>query len=313
MPALPIWSKSRPTSISSAVRTGQEEPPGTTALSCFAALDAAGDVVDGLAEGVAHGELVDAGAFDVAGDAEEAGAAVALGAELGVGLAAHEEDVRGGGDGFGVVDDGGAAVEADDGGEGRLDAGDAALAFERLHQGGLFADLVGAGAGLGDDVEVDALFAEDVFAEEALGVGVGDGFFDDLEEVAVLAAKIDEAHLRADGEAGDHGAFDDGVRVMEEDDVILAGAGLGLIAVDEDVLGLFGLLGDEGPLHAGGEPGAAAAAEAGGFHGVDDPLGALLEAGLHGLVAVELDVLFDVGCALAEAAGEDADFVGVGD
>ena len=168
MPALAIWSKSRPTSISSAVRTGQEEPPGTTALSCFAALDAAGDLVDCLPEGVAHGELVDAGAFDVAGDAEEAGAAVALGAELGVGLAAHEQDVRGGGDGFSVVDDGGAAVEADDGGEGRLDARDAALAFERLHQCGLFADLVGAGAGLGDDVEVDALFAEDVLAEEAL-------------------------------------------------------------------------------------------------------------------------------------------------
>ncbi len=157
---------------------------------------------------------------------------------FGVGRAAHEQDVRGGGDGLGVVDDGGAAVEADDGGEGRLDARDAALAFERLHQRGLFADFVGAGAGLGDDVEVEALDAEDVLAEEALGVGVGDGALDDVEEVAILAAQIDEAHLRADGEAGDHGAFDDGVRVFEEDDVVLAGAGLGLVAVDQDVLGL---------------------------------------------------------------------------
>ena len=129
---------------------------GDDGFELLAVLDAAGYVVDGLAEGVAHGQLVDAGAFDVAADAEEARAAVALGAELGVGLAAHEQDVRGVGDGLGVVDDGGAAVEADDGGEGRLDAGDAALAFERLHQGGLFADFVGAGAGLGDDVEVDA-------------------------------------------------------------------------------------------------------------------------------------------------------------
>ena len=125
-------------------------------------------------ERVAHGQLVDAGALDVAGDAEQARAAVALGAELGVGLAAHQQDVRRAGDGFGVVDDGGAAVQADDGGEGRLDAGHAALAFERLHEGGLFADLVGARAGLGDDVEVDAR-AEDVLAEEALRVGVGDG------------------------------------------------------------------------------------------------------------------------------------------
>ena len=32
VPTLPIWSKSRPTLSSSAVSTGQEEPPGTTAL-----------------------------------------------------------------------------------------------------------------------------------------------------------------------------------------------------------------------------------------------------------------------------------------
>ena len=47
-----------------------------------------------LLEVVAHGEFVDAGALDVAGDAEEARAAVAFGAELGVGLAAHQQDVR---------------------------------------------------------------------------------------------------------------------------------------------------------------------------------------------------------------------------
>ena len=34
---------------------------------------------------------------------------------------------------------------------------------------------------------------------------------------------------------------------------------------------------------------------------------------LDGLVAVELDVLVDVGRALAEAAGEDFDFIGMGD
>ena len=196
MPALPIWSKSRPTSISSAREDRAGCAAGDDGLELLAVLDAAGDLVDRLAlEVVAHGQLVDAGALDVAADAEEARAAVALGAELGVGLAAHQKNVRGGGDGLGVVDDGGAAVEADDGREGRLDARHAALAFERLHQRGLFADLVGARAGLRDDVEVDAR-AEDVLAEEALRVGVGDGLLHDLEQVAVLAAQIDEAHLR---------------------------------------------------------------------------------------------------------------------
>ena len=47
-----------------------------------------------------------------------------------------------------------------------------------------------------------------------LRVGLGDGALHDLEQIAVLAAQIDEAHLRADGEAGDDGAFDDGVRIV---------------------------------------------------------------------------------------------------
>ena len=95
--------------------------------------------------------------------------------------------MRGGGDGLGVVDDGGSAVEADYGRKGRLDARDAALALERLHEGRLFADFVGARASLGDDVEVDAFAAEDILAEDAFCVAVGDGLLDDLEQVPVLA------------------------------------------------------------------------------------------------------------------------------
>ena len=254
-----------PTSISSAREDGAGCAAGDDGLELLAVRDAAGYLVDHLLEVVAHGQLVDAGALDVAADAEEARAAVALGAELGVGLAAHEEDVRRAGDGLGVVDDGGAAVEADDGREGRLDARDAALAFERLHQRRLFADLVGSGAGLGDDVEVDA-GAEDVLAEEAPGVGIGDGLLHDLEQVAVLAAQIDEAHLRADGEAGDHGAFDDGVRVVRKMRWSLQVPGSDSSPLTRTYLGFSRLLGHEGPLHAGGEAGAAAAAQAGGLH-----------------------------------------------
>ncbi len=55
------------------------------------------------------------------------------------------------------------------------------------------------------------------------------------------------------------------VRIVQEDQVVLAGAGLALVAVDEDVLGLGRLLGNEGPLHAGREARAAAAAQAEAF------------------------------------------------
>src|SRR5262249_36954838 len=113
---------------------GEEDRAGGAAgddgLEFLAVLNAARDVVDGLLEVVAHGQLVDAGALDVTGDSEEAWAGVALAADLGVLIAAHQEDVRSGGDGLGVVDDCGSAIEADDGGEGRLDAGDATLALE---------------------------------------------------------------------------------------------------------------------------------------------------------------------------------------
>ena len=296
---------------------GQEDGAGAAArdnsLQLLAVEDAAGDLVDGPLHVEPHRELVDAGALDMAGDAEEPRSAVPFRAELGVGLAAHEQDARGGGNSLDVVDDGRTAIEADNGGEGRLDAGDAALALERLHQGGLFADLVRPGASLGDDVEVDALFAEDVLAQDPLCVGVGNGLLDDLEQITVLATEIDKAHLCADGETGDHGALDHGVRIFKEDDVVLAGAGLGLVAVDQDVLGLFRLLGDKGPFEAGGEAGTATSAQAGGLHGVDDPLGTFFHGLLDGLIAVEFHVLVDVAGALAEAALEDDNLVGTGD
>ena len=51
----------------------------------------------------------------------------------------------------------------------------------------------------------------------------------------------------------------------------------------------------EAPLHAGGEAGAAAAAQAGGLHLVDDLLGRHLGEHLgQGLVAVAGDVLVDL-------------------
>ncbi len=233
---------------------------------------------------------------------------------LGVGWASHADDVRHGGNGLGVVDDGGSAVEADDSGEGRLDAGNAALAFEGLHEGGFFADFVGSGAGLGDDLKL-RLAAEDILAQEAFCMGICDGLLPtDLKQVAVLAAQVDEAHLGADSEAGDDGAFNDRVRVVQEDQVILAGAGLGLVAVDQDVFGLGRLLGDERPFQAGWKARAAASAQAAFLHLVDDPLRALGEGfAWCGLIAAEFDVAVDHGRAHAEAAGDDLYFVGMGD
>ena len=246
----------------------------------------------------------------MAAEAEEARAAIALRAELGVFGAPHAEDVRDGGDGLRVVDDGGSAIESDHRRKRRADARDAALAFEGLHQRRLFADFVGAGAGLGDDIEVEA-GAEDVLAEEAFGIGLGDGALHDLEQVAVLAAQVDEAHFGLNGEAGDDRALDHRVRVLLENEAVFAGAGLGLIAVDENVLGLGRLLRHKGPLKPGGEACTAAAAQIRGFHLVDDAFRAKREGFARRLVAAQFNVAADIGCALAEAVRDDRDAVGM--
>ena len=118
--------------------------------------------------------------------------------------------------------------------------------------------------------------------------------------------------LRADREPGDHHAFDDGVRIMLENQPVFAGAGLALVAVAQNILGLRRLLGHERPLHPGGEAGAAASAQPGVLDLIDDRVRLHAERLLHGLVAVEFEVAIDVGRTLAEAPGDDFYLVGMG-
>ena len=127
-----------------------------------------------------------------------------------------------------------------------------------------------------------------------LRVGIGNGLLHDLEQVAILAAQIDEAHLRADGETGDDGAFNDRMRIVQKDQVVFAGARFALVAVDQHVLWLGRLLGHERPLHAGRETRAAATAQVRGLHLLDDPVGTLRQALLCCFVAAEFDVLVDI-------------------
>src|SRR5947199_1901918 len=103
------------------------------------------------------------------------------------------------------------------------------------------------------------------------------------------------------------------MRIMLEDQAVLACAGLALVAVAENVLGLRRLLGHERPLHPRGESGAAASAKSGVLDLVDDRVGLHGERLLHGLVAVEFEVPINVSRTLAEAPGDDSYLVGMGD
>ena len=103
--------------------------------------------------------------------------------------------------------------------------------------------------------------AEDVAAEEAVGVGGLDRPSQRGDRVGVLRADVDVALARTDGVRRDRHALDEGERVSLDDHPVGEGAGVALVEVAGDEL-LVGRGLEHGlPLHAGGEPGAAAAAE----------------------------------------------------
>ena len=161
------------------------------------------------------------------------------------------------------------------------------------------------------DLEV-ASAAEDVFAKEAFGIGIADRFLHDYREIAVLTADVNVAAGRAHRQSCDDDAFDDGVRIVLEDQAVFAGAGLAFVAVAENIFRFGRLLGHERPLHARGESRAAASAEGGVLDLVDDGVRLHGERLLHGFIAVKFEIALEAGRALAEAPGDDSDLIGMG-
>ena len=92
-----------------------------------------------------------------------------------------------------------------------------------------------------------------------------------------LAADVDEAGVRAHGEGGEQRALDQQMRIVPHDLAVLAGAGLALVGVDDEIGRARIGLGHERPLEARREAGAAAAAQARGLDLVDDPVVALVD------------------------------------
>src|SRR5271170_405479 len=285
---------------------------GDDGFQFFASAYAAGYVFNQLAEIESQRKLVDAGLVDVSGNRIQARAAIFGSAEAGVPIAAAANDGRDGAERFHVVDYGGAAIQADHGRERRLDARIAAFPFEGFHERGFFATFVGAGAGVGREVEIKSA-AENIFAEKAFGVGFGDGGFQDVNDVAIFSADVSVALIRSDSAAGDHHTFDQLMRVHFEQRTIFGSARLALVAICENVFWLGDIFGNEAPLHTGGETGAAAAAQIRLFHFVDNLVGChLLQGFFQSLVAVALQVgVNGTRIGNAEILADDHDFVGI--
>src|SRR4051812_14110694 len=122
-------------------------------------------VIDHLLCRIAERQLVHAWLVEVACKTRQTCAPVLfIRSKAGVPLTAIENDRRNCCDGLNVVDDCWPAVKTFDRREGRFQARQSALAFERLHQRGLLANFVCAGPSVGKDVEL-ASAAEDVLAQ----------------------------------------------------------------------------------------------------------------------------------------------------
>ena len=106
-------------------------------------------------------------------------AAVFRRTQLGVPIRAAENDVGHVGQCLGIINDRGTAPKSNHRREGRPNARNASLAFERFHQRRLFADFVSSRAAVPVDVEV-APAAENVLANKPLGIGIADRLLHDL-------------------------------------------------------------------------------------------------------------------------------------
>ena len=234
---------------------------GDHTLQLVAVAHAAGHFQQ-LGERRAEADFIVARLVDVTGHREHLGAAIVRLAQAHEPFRSIADDRRHRGIGFGVVDRGGLAVQAEIGRERRLVARLALLAFQRLHQRGFFAADIGAGAERGVDLHIDPA-AQQVLAQPAVFTGFLQGVVETLERLVVeLATQVVVGHIRTDRVAGDRHAFQHRMRVVAQDVAVLAGARLGFVGVAQDVL-LARPLGHEAPLQAGRKTRAATAAQAG--------------------------------------------------
>ena len=285
---------------------------GDDGFELASGFQAAADIVDEFAEGHATaGDFVETGALDIAADAHGAGAAVAGGSHFGVFLGAHREDVLHMADRLHIVDDRGLHVEAEDGGEvRRLDAGVGAFALEGFEEAGLLAANVGAGPLVDINVQVEAR-TENVFSKKTFGFRLLDGFPNDLRGLWKFAADVDVGEVDIRREGGDGEAFDQLVRILVQDVAVLESAGLGFVAIDDDVVGLAVVVFDEAPLGTGREARSTASAEVGGLDHIDDLAGLHAERLFEGLVAAVGEVGLDVRrvAGFGNVAEDDAAFL----
>ena len=120
-------------------------------------------------------------------------------------------------------------------GKGGFRRGMALLALEALQQRRLLAADIGAGAAMQIELEIIAR-AAGILADQPGRVGLVDRRLQMVRLVDELAADIDVAVVRAHADARQEAAFDQLVRVVADDVAVLAGAGLALVGIDDEIV-----------------------------------------------------------------------------
>ena len=168
-----------------------------------------------------------------------------------------------------IVDRGRRAIEADIGGEWRLQPRLTLFAFEAFEQCRLLAADIGPCPVMQIEIEVPAI--DVVLADELCVIGLVDRGLEHLALTDEFAADIDVGGMRPHGEAREQRAFDQELRIMAHDVPILASAGLGFIGVDDEVVrAAVRLLWHERPFQSGGKARPAAASQSRSLHLLDD-------------------------------------------
>src|SRR2546426_725115 len=221
-------------------------------------------MIDHLADGRPHGDLVDAGARDVAADPDEldaGGAVCPLRLEP---LHALDEDQWHRRERLDVVDDRRLLPQPVPPGKRRLVPRLRALVLDGLEQRRLLAADVPARADEHAHVE-GQVRAEDAPTEQAVATAGGQLALEMFGLRLVLVAYIDDALVGADDEAGQDHALDHQMRHVIEDEAVLDGPRLALVGIAHDVLRRPGRPPHDLPLHPRREAGAAEATEVAGL------------------------------------------------
>ena len=210
---------------------------------------------------------------DLAAQSKDLGALALLSTHGGKPIRALDNDLGDIGIGFHVIQDGGLAEQTLDCGEGRTGTGLAALALDGGHQSGLLTADEGAGTQTQADIKAEA-GAENILAQQAILMRLPDSRLQMGDSQRILRTNINITLIGTDGIAGDGHGLQHRMGVAFQNRAIHECAGVALIGVAADVLlHVAAVAGSELPLHAGRETCAAAAADAGIQHRLNDLVG----------------------------------------